>query len=186
MLARMTHPFAGAHFDDLVRMPRLELDRVMAAGARPTREALAGWEWRGFNPPVFAKVLGFQKFVKGFFVDELDRLAGYNLFVDRPRGGPGRPWHPKGGGAPSTRHGFYDVVPVVAGTRYDDFPNAVLLDYGSGRNSPWNPESRIRDFLVQVDPYNPDLYLGKAFLDLGMTRVFSNFFILDRLRRAPL
>ncbi|MCA9611715.1 MAG: hypothetical protein KC586_03045, partial [Myxococcales bacterium] len=83
-------------------------------------------------------------------------------------------------------HGFYDVVPVKTGSRYDDFPNAVLLDYGSGRNAAWNPESRIRDFLVQVDPSNPDLYLGKAFLDLGVTRVFSNFFVLERLRRAPL
>lgn len=178
-----THPFEGLRFDQLIDLPRAELERVMRHGATPRSESLVGWEFRGYNPPLFARILGFQKFVKGFF-REGEKVAGYNLFVDRPRGGPGRPWVPKKGGAPSTRHGFYDVVPVRPG-RYGDFENAVLLDYGSGRNAPWNPESRIRDFLVQVDPHNPDLYLGKAYLDLGATRVFSNFFVLDRLRRAP-
>jgi hypothetical protein len=60
-----------------------------------------------------------------------------------------------------------------------------LLNYGSGRNRALNPEARIRDFLVQVDPNNPDIFLGKAFLDLGLARAFSNFFLLERLGRAP-
>ena len=178
------HPFAGVTFDDVIRFDNRTLDAVMDHGATPHRKHLVDWEFRGFNPPTFAKVLGIQKFVKGFFADG-DKLAGYNLFVERPRSGPKAAWLPKKDGAPETRHGFYDVIPGGSKPRYDDYPNAVLLDYGSGRNKRLNPEGRIRDFLVQVDPDNPDLYLGKAFLDLGLGRVFSNFFVLERLRRAP-
>ncbi len=181
----MSHPFSGATFERVIAMPRAELEQVMLEGATPQRAHLAGFEFRGFNPPAFAKALGFQKFIKGFFVDAGDQLAGYNLFVRDARKGPSAPWVAKKDGGPSTRHGFYDVVPVKSGGRYSDFPNAVLLDYGSGRNKPLDPEGRIRDFLVQVDPDNPDLYLGKAFLDLGLTRVFANFFIIERLREAP-
>lgn len=181
--ANAAHPFAGVRFEDVIRMPKGELDRVMEVGATPARDALAGWEFKGYNPPVFARVLGFQKFIKGFFVDGGGKLAGYNLFVERPRGGPKAPWVPKKGGGAETRHGFYDVETPRG--RYADYPNAVLLNYGSGRNAALNPEARIRDFLVQVDPANPDLYLGKAFLDLGVGRVFSNFFVLERLHPAP-
>ena len=179
------HPFTDVTFEDVIQFDKRTLNAVMDHGATPQREHLADWEFKGFNPPAFAKVLGFQKFVKGFFVDDAGNLAGYNLFVENPRSGPKAAWRPKKDGAPETRHGFYDVVPVGANPRYDDYPNAVLLDYGSGRNKRIDPEGRIRDFLVQVDPTNPDLYLGKAFLDLGFGRVFSNFFVLERLRPAP-
>lgn len=172
----MTHPFEGITYREVIGLRRPELERVMREGSTPVEENLVDREFRGFNPPFFARALGFQKFIKGFFRDS-QGFAGYNLFVDNPRGGTERPWTQKRG---SKRHGFYDVL-AVQGGRYGDFPQAVLLNYGSGRNSPLNPESRIRDFLVQVDPSNPDLYLGKAFLDLGVTRVFSNFFVLERL-----
>ena len=181
-MAEIAHPYAGVRFDELIALPKIELEIALQRGSAPTAALLGGWEFRGFNPPVFARVLGFQKFIKGFFVDSAGKLAGYNLFPENPRGGPSRPWIPKAGGVPSKRHGFYDVGPAPSEGRYSDYPHAVLLDYGSGRNSRLNPEARIRDFLVQVDPGNDDLLLGKAFLDLGVGRVFSNYFILERLR----
>ena len=173
----MTHPFEGISYRDVIHLARPELERIMREGTTPLEENMVDAEFRGYNPPRFARVLGFQKFIKGFFRDA-QGWAGYNLFVDNPRGGYDRPWKQKPG---SKRHGFYDVQPVRPG-RYGDFPNAVLLNYGAGRNSPLNPEGRIRDFVVQIDPGNPDLYLGKAFLDLGVTRAFANFFVIERLR----
>ena len=177
------HPFHGVTFDDVIQYDSRTHNVVMQHGTLPKREDLEGWEFRGFNPPGFAKLLGFQKFMKGFFVDG-QTLAGYNLFVENARGGAAAPWRPKGGDT-SKRHGYYDALPVKPGSTYDEYDHALLLDYGSGRNSPANPESRIRDYLVQVDPQNPDLFLGKAYLDLGLTSVFSNFFVLERLRPAP-
>ena len=179
------HPFSGVTFADVIRFDKRTMNSVMDHGATPQTKNLKDFEFRGFNPPAFTKVLGFQKFVKGFFVDPQGKLAGYNLFVDEARSGPEAPWLPKKDGAPETRHGFYDVVPVGSNPCYSDYPHAVLLDYGSGRNHKLDPEGRIRDFLVQVDPANPDLYLGKAYLDLIATRVFSNFFVIERLRPAP-
>ena len=178
------HPFQGVTFKDVTRYDKRTLDVVMQHGATPKGEDLAGWEFRGFNPPVMAKVLGFQKFMKGFFL-ERGQLAGYNLFVKNPRGGIERPWRATKGGGTEARHGFYDVKPVTPGDRYDEFPNAVFLDYGSGRNSRLNPESQIRDYLVQVDPSNPDIFLGKAYIELGPVSVFSNFFVLERIHEAP-
>ncbi|TNE86003.1 MAG: hypothetical protein EP330_24005 [Deltaproteobacteria bacterium] len=178
------HPFSGIDFHALIEQPIPELDRVMQHGATPTATQLAGFEFRGYNPPTFARVLGFQKFMKGFFVDEDGKLAGYNVVVKNVRGGPHAPWEPSRPGT-AGRHGYYDVQPVSPGDRYDAFENAVLLNYGSGRNFVLNPEGRIRDYLVQVDPENPDLFLGKAYIELGLFRVFSNFFILDRERPAP-
>ncbi len=179
------HPFSGITYEELAKLPNSRLNDVMRAGSMPTAELLADFEFRGFNPPGFAKALGFQKFFKGFFVDDAGKLAGYNLFVEDARGGITAPWVAKKGGGPKNRHGFYDVEPTKPG-RYYDFPNAVLLNYGSGRNSAFNPEARIRDFLVQVDPGNPDIFLGKAYVDLGLTRAFSNFFLLERFDSAPI
>lgn len=180
MDANTAHPFRGIGYDRLIAMSNRELDEVMRIGLTPTSGDLAGSEFRGYNTPFFTRILGIQKFIKGFFVDERGQLAGYNLVVERPRSGPASPWVPKKGRGRENGHGFYDVRAVHEGTRYDDFPNAVLLDYGSGRNGWLNPESRIRDFLVRVDPGNPDIFLGKAYLDLGLFRVFSNFFVLER------
>jgi hypothetical protein len=173
------HPYAGLTFEELASSSDERLEDALRRGQAPSRDALAGFEFNGFNTPAFSRLLGFQKFVKGFFEDPEGKLVGYNLFVEDPRAGITAPWVPKDGGGPEKRHGFYDVVPVTPG-RYGDYPNAVLLDYGSGRNHKLNPESRIRDFLVQVDPENPRLLLGKAYIDLGATRVFSNFFVLSR------
>ena len=37
----------------------------------------------------------------------------------------------------------------------------------------------------QVDPANPDLFLGKAYYALGPARVAASFFVLERDRRGP-
>ncbi len=171
----------GPSFADLIAMSNEELDAVLQSGTAPDPDALVGWEFRGFNPPTFAKILGFQKFIKGFDRDDAGNVYGYNLFVEDARGGPDAPWVAKGDGGPDTRHGFYDIVPLATDTGID----GVLLDYGSGRNAWYNPEAVIRDQVVQVSAGNPDLLLGKAFLQIGPWRVFSNFFILERLRPAP-
>lgn len=171
----------GPSFAELIAMTDDERDDVLKNGVAPDLDGLVGWEFRGYNPPFFARLLGFQKFIKGFARDAEGKVYGYNLFVEDARGGPDAPWVARGDGGPDTRHGFYDLVPLDPATGVD----GVLLDYGSGRNAWYNPEGLIRDQLVQVTPGNPDLLLGKAFLQIGPGRVYSNFFVLERLRRAP-
>lgn len=161
---------------------RDELELVMVRGARPDLDALVGWEFRGINHPAWARIAGIKKFVKGFYRREDGRVMGYNSpaaqnVLD------GR-WRTKPSDTAPKRFGFYEVMPVDATARDNAYLHAVLLDYGRGGNRRIDPTSAIRDYLVQVDPANPDLFLGKAYLAIGPLRVHSNYFILERLRRG--
>ena len=42
----------------------------------------------------------------------------------------------------------------------------------------------LRDYLVTPDASQPDILLGKAFMQLGPFRLFSNYFVVERLRKA--
>lgn len=159
-----------------------ELERTFVRGTMPDLDALAGWEFRGINRlplngvPV-AQLLGIKKFVKGFYRSEDGRVMGYNSPVAR-NVLDGR-WNiaPK-------RFGFYEVASVDPTRRDNAYLHAVLLDYGRGGNKVWDPTRGLRDYLVQVDAENPDLFLGKAYYAVGPARIRSNFFILERHRRG--
>ena len=92
------------------------------------------------------------------------------------------PWQPLPSAHAPKRFGFYTVAPVDPTAKDNRYLNAVLLDYGQGGNKAWDPSRGLRDYLVQVDPDNRDLFLGKAYYALGPLRVASNFFILERMR----
>jgi hypothetical protein len=161
-------------FSRMSAMTEAELRSLMASGRAPSPEALAGWEFRGWNHPRLLALLGIRKFVKGFF--QADGLEGYN----RPprQDAFGEEW--TGAGAP---FGFYRVgAPAAPDLRV---PNSLLLDYGaSPRNARWKPERFLRDYLVQPDPAEPDVFLGLATLALGPARPATNFFLLERLARG--
>jgi len=171
----------------LERATRAELELAFVRGETPDLDQLVGWEFRGINHPTWARLAGIKKFVKGFFRDEQGRddaarVMGYNCPVVQ-NVLDGR-WHTKPSDTAPKRFGFYEVAPVDPTARDNEYLHAVLLDYGKGGNKPWDPTAGLRDYLVQVDRSNPDLYLGKAYYALGPLRVHSNFFILERLRRG--
>jgi len=176
-LPRILPPFPSREALALERATHRELDLAFVRGETPDLDSLVGWEFRGINHPAWAKLAGIKKFVKGFFRTEDGRVKGYNSPVEQ-NVLDGR-WHV----APK-RFGFYLVAPVDATARDNAYLHAVLLDYGRGGNKPWDPTRGLRDYVVQVDPANPDLMLGKAYYALGPLRVHSNFFILERLRRG--
>jgi hypothetical protein len=174
----------SAAYQKLARASNAELEAVFLAAATPALEALAGWEFRGFNTPFFARLLGIQKFIKGFFQEPGNELAGYNVPVHQ--NGLEAPWVHKPSAEMPKRFGYYQVYRVRAGERDHRYPHALLLNYGaSRRNKAYQVERVLRDYLVQPDAANPDLLLGKAYLAFGPLRVPSNFFILERLRKAP-
>lgn len=152
-----------------------ELEATFLRGATPDVDALVGWEFRGINHPKWARLAGIKKFVKGFYRTEDGKVMGYNSPVAQ-NVLDGR-WHV----APK-KFGFYEVHAVDATDRDNAYLHSVLLNYGRGGNKPYDPTRNLRDYLVQVDPGNPDLFLGKAYYAIGPVRLPTNFFILERHR----
>ena len=165
---------------ELEQMPMSELEKVFQRGSQPSLDDLVGWEFRGINHlplnalPI-AKLVGIKKFLKGFFLAEDGRVMGYNSPV-KMNALDGR-WTV----APK-RFGFYEVAPVDPTARDNEYLHAVLLDYGKGGNKAFDPTGVLRDYLIQVDADNPDLFLGKAYAAIGPLRIPTNFFILERFR----
>lgn len=164
----------------LEQTPMHELEKIFVRGVQPNLDDLVGWEFRGINHlplnrlPV-ANLVGIKKFVKGFFRTEDGRVMGYNSPV-KNNALDGR-WHV----APK-KFGFYEVAPVDPTARDNFYLHAVLLNYGKGKNPAYDPSQVLRDYVVQVDANNPDLFLGKAYGAFGPLRIPTNFFILERFR----
>ena len=181
-LPRILPPFPTRAALALEQAPHAELELAFVRGEMPDLEQLVGWEFRGINHPLWAQLAGIKKFVKGFYRGEDGRVMGYNVPVVQ-NVLDGR-WHLKPEDSAPKRFGFYQVAPVDPTSRDNEYLHSVLLDYGKGGNKRLDPTSGLRDYLVQVDPANPDLFLGKAYYALGPLRIHSNFFILERHRRG--
>jgi hypothetical protein len=181
-MPRILPPFPSEAALRLEASSHAELDRVFLRGEMPDLEQLVGWEFRGINHPAWARLAGIKKFVKGFYRGDDGRVMGYNCPVVQ-NVLDGR-WHTKPSDTAPKRFGFYQVAAVDPTARDNAYLHSVLLDYGKGGNKIWDPSAGLRDYLVQVDPTNPDLFLGKAYYALGPLRVHSNFFILERFRRG--
>jgi hypothetical protein len=178
---------AGSRTLALEAMSMRELEIVLQRGVMPDLDDLAGWQFRGTNTPGWAKLAGIKKFMKGFFRkqpsgDDAGGVYGYNCPIVQNR--LDQPWIAKPDDAAPKRFGFYKVEPVDPTARDNAYLHAVLLDYGKGDNQAWDPTRGLRDYLVQVDAGNNDLYLGKAYYAVGPLRVATSFFVLERYRRS--
>lgn len=169
-------------FRDLAQSTVSQLERRLREANGPTLDSLVGFEWRGYNTGWQPRLLGIQKFVKGFFVAG-GGVEGYNIPVAQ-NGMDGlwlhqpTPEHPK-------RYAFYRVTSVdPAASPESLYPAAILLDYGASKRNAGSPylARLLRDYLVQPDPGNHDLLLGKAFLAIGTLWIASNYFVLERFR----
>jgi hypothetical protein len=159
------------------RKPNAELEELLLRGEQPDPRALVGWRFRGMNTPAFAKLLGIQKFMKGFY-ESGGSHWGYNVPVRQ--NGFDAPWLEKG-----KPFGFYQVIPVDPTSRDNAYLHSLLLDYGAGKNPIWDPSRTLRDYVVRVRPGSDDLLLGKAYAALGPVRIFAqSFFVLERHERS--
>lgn len=166
-------------FVELARAPRATLDRSFRAGRGPALASLVGFEWRGYNTSRVTRLLGIQKFIKGFF--ETSAVEGYNIPV--VQNGLFAPWIDKPHPSNPRRYAFYLVKPGDEDSPDKDHAGAALLDYGASTRNPRLAIPRLlRDYLVQVDEANPDLLLGKAYLVVGGLRIPASYFVLERLR----
>jgi len=166
----------------LIERPFRELFDVMRRGETPDFDRMEGWEYRGFNRPFYLRVLGIEKFVKGFYRDATGMAWGYNEpVVQNGREGS---WIARPSPERPKRFAFYRVRKVDPRERDSWYLNALLLDYGQGPNFRLDPARLLRDYLVRVEPGNDDLLLGAATGALGPLRLPTNFFLLERFRHT--
>ena len=161
----------------LVHLPTRELERMLRAGETPDPEHLAGWEYRGWNAPPWAGIVGIRKFVKGFY--RAPGTTGLPLFGYNLSAAPNRAeavWKVK-----PRRFGFYRVDRSES-PRHEQ---ALLLDYSKGSDPRWMPTRTLRDYVVRAFRGSDDILLGKAYLELLGQRVFVSHFLLERGRPAP-
>jgi hypothetical protein len=179
----------GTQFDynSLAVSPDGILEEVFRRGITPLVKDLEGWEFKGYNTFDLTHVLGIRKFKKGFYRDgdtAEGELRGYNVKVSL--NGLGEDWNDIMQGGKSAKHGWYNAYPVRINEIDNKYLHAFLINYDCDRNMIVDPARLLRDYLVQVYPDNHDMFLGKAFLALGIFRIFVSYFVLERSNPSTL
>jgi hypothetical protein len=165
---------------ELAGWPKRELQELFAAGTAPDLSALTGFEFRGYNQPRAAALLGIRKFIKAFYLDRSRQPFGCNTPVTQ--NGLDAEWLAKPAPERPKRYAFFQVAPADPDSPEPLRRNGVLLDYARGGNPPYEVARILRDYLVRVEPGSDDLLLGQAFFVLGGRPVASSFFLIERYR----
>ena len=172
-------------YRDLCTSTKAQLETYMAGAKGPSLESISGWAFRGWNvlaphERLVMVILQNTRFFKCFFPakDGSGQLVGYNLKVKN--GGLDDPWTCRPSDEQPASQGHYKVYPTRNRPGKNRYPNAVFLDYAQPENNLFTG-STIDDYLVQPDPENPDLLMGKAYTHLGILTP-ATFFILERAR----
>jgi hypothetical protein len=173
----------SAAYTELAGRSKAELARVFDAGSPPDVQALIGFEYRGFNHPRAAALLGIRKFIKAFFLNGQGQTFGCNTpvrqngrhaeWISRPS-----PEHPK-------RYAFFLVEPPDPDAAGPLRRDAALLDYGRGGNKPYDVTRVLRDYIVRVTEGSDDLLLGKAYFLVAGARLAQTYFLIERYRPLP-
>jgi hypothetical protein len=170
-------------FESLASAGRDRLEQTLRAGAAPDYGGLEGHLYSGFNLGFIGRLAG-PKFKKAFARREA-RPLGYNELCEQDRKGPGGVWEVKKGRG---HVGYFRVAPPPADARrtpFSNYPRAGLFDYGLDLNTGLQlPFRLIRDVVVLPNEDDHDVVLGKAYLDVGLGRIFCCYFVLGH--RVPL
>ena len=173
----------SARYLELTRLSKRELESVFATGSPPDVAALTGFEFRGYNQPRAAALLGIRKFVKAFYLDGSGQPFGCNTPV--AQNGLAGDWLPRPSDDQPKRYAFFRVEPADPDAGDQLQRGAVLLDYGRGGNRAYDIARILRDYLVRTEPGSDDLLVGKAYFVVAGARLASSFFLIERYRPLP-
>ncbi|MBI4215429.1 MAG: hypothetical protein HY602_01775 [Parcubacteria group bacterium] len=167
-------------FESLIHCGNKTLNSLWTDGTAPKKESLTGWEFNGYNLVWIASVLGIRKFKKAFY-GQPNACSGYN--IETRQSDFNEPWeYQRLKNGSLNKFGWFDVIYTAAADSHLKaiHPDAILLDYGAYERNGIFQGKLLRDYLVQVHTENPDLYLGKAYTEIGKALMFPAFFILKR------
>ena len=100
----------SARYLELAVKPKRELDAVFAEGSPPDVATLTGYEFRGYNQPRAAALLGIRKFIKAFYLDASGRPFGCNTPV--AENGLQDEWLARPSAERPKRYAFFQVEPA--------------------------------------------------------------------------
>lgn len=160
-------------FRVLARSSDGELERRMRSAASPDLRAIVGYEWQGYNTPIVTILIGNRKFIKVFIEGADGGVRGHNYFAAGTS--LDEPWERRG-----SIVGRYGVRPSGAFS-HPQYSRAALIDYGLERDQSALLRA-LRDYIVQPEPSDPDVLLGKAFFSFGSVALPAGYFVLGRLR----
>jgi hypothetical protein len=170
----------SARYLELAGKPKRDLAAVFAAGSPPDVSALTGYEFRGYNQPRAAALLGIRKFIKAFYTDASGRPFGCNTPVTQ--NGLHDEWLARPSAERPKRYAFFQVEAASPSAPDERRHGAALLDYGRGGNRAYDISRILRDYLVRIEPGSDDLLLGRAFFVVAGTRLADSFFLIERYR----
>jgi hypothetical protein len=170
----------SAAYLELAGRSKRDLDAVFATGSSPDVSALTGFEFRGYNQPRAAALLGIRKFIKAFYLDRSGQPFGCNTPV--AQNGLQGEWLPRPSTERPKRYAFFQVEPANPGSPNKLQHRAALLDYSQGGNRAYDIARILRDYLVRVEPGSDELLLGKALFVVARTRLAESFFLIERYR----
>jgi len=173
----------SAEFRRIAGLSPALLEAMLVGGDTPSLEGIEGYEYCGYNVAPSTSLLGIRKFVKAFF--EMADGSVYGCNTPAVQNGLQGQWIARPSDAAPRRYAFFSVSPVDPEARDNAYLHALLLDYGRGSNSWYDPSGRLRDYLVRCVPGSEELLLGKAYFALGPARVAASFFVLERRRPMP-
>jgi hypothetical protein len=170
----------SARYTELAALPKRDLACVFRQGTAPDITALTGFEYRGFNQPRAAALLGIRKFIKAFYLDSSQQPFGCNTPVTQ--NGLDAEWLARPSPENPKRYAFFKMDPADPDSTRPLARKAVSLDYSQGRNPPHEAARILRDYLVRVEPGSDDLLLGRAFFVLAGRPVADSYFLIERYR----
>lgn len=170
----------SARYLELARKSKHELGAVFAMGSPPDVTALTGFEFRGYNHPRAAALLGIRKFIKAFYLNAAGRPFGCNTPVTQ--NGLNDEWLARPSTEHPKRYAYFQVEPASPDAPDDLRRGAALLDYSRGGNRAYDIARILRDYLVRVEPGSDELLLGKALFVVAGTRLAHSYFLIERYR----
>jgi hypothetical protein len=173
----------SAAYLDLAGRSKAELASVFADGSPPDVAALTGFEYRGYNQPPVAALLGIRKFIKAFYLDRSGQPFGCNTPVSQ--NGLAAEWVARPSAERPRRYAFFTVEPPDPEASDQLRRGAALLDYGRGGNPAYHAARILRDYLVRVEPGSDELLIGKAYFVVAGTPLTHSYFLIERYRPLP-
>lgn len=164
-------------FEMLKKYTTQELHHLFTESKPAHFDEVKEYAFIGYNTNSLTGILGFRNFIKVFEYSTEKGKWGYNIIVSQKKSSNFDTYIKRDKKGIPAQQGFYSV--------YENKKNetkGLVIDYGTGLNSFLEPARFLKDYLVVPSADNPNLFLGKAFLNLNGKLFFLSYFILERFK----